>query len=109
MGFGNSVYETIRYGCGRPLYPHNNILGIACEVGAIGIVPFLIIIFVYIKILLKSIKNTNDPLLFGLSVGLFASFMAQHIFGLTHMNYISVSLWLVTGLSLAASEINKRS
>lgn len=108
VGFGNSQYEITKYVNIHQVTPHNNFLGIASELGLIGLIPFLLIIVICIKVALTGIKYAKDPLLLGLLVGLFGSFVAQHIFGLFHMNYVSVSLWLVTGLLLAGAKIAKK-
>lgn len=105
VGFGNYLYNISDYGFSGLMAPHNSFFGIAGEIGLFGLIAFIIILILFIKIVINGIRKTNDPQLRGLLIGLLGSFVGLQIMGLTHANYINVALWFIIGLSMASAKI----
>jgi O-antigen ligase len=108
VGYGMSKSRVCEYGAAQPNVPHNNFLGIACELGIVGLVPFVAIIVITVRGALRAIRRARDPATRNMLLGLLGAFTAQHVIGLTHANYVSVSLWLTTGLLIASDKIIER-
>lgn len=103
FGYGINSYEHIV----KEVYPHNIFLEILFFGGIFLFVPFMVIIYIYFKIVYKSLKYnfTNINLLSGLSVSLFY-FMQYNLSFALNTSYIAITsivLFLV-----GFSDLNKK-
>jgi len=116
LGTGPNTYDTAgrRYKVGNGLgfYPHNSYLRMGAEVGLLGLVSFLLFIFMFFKISLRRLKESNDgfcsPLLLGLLSGVFAfllhSFVDTNLYDLQLGNL----MWFIMGFAFAVQNyLNK--
>lgn len=110
VGFGNFKYEMISYGYGgvNLVGAHNTFVAIACELGLLGLVPFVIIVIVVIKNSLNGIRLAKNLRLKNLLIGLLGSFVGLLVMGLSHELYIHVLLWFLIGLLMAGANLAKR-
>ncbi len=88
-------------------YPHSNILMTMVQMGIIGLVPLLIILYKMIAVPLKRCADSTEMqriLLLGLS----ASNLGFFIQGLFTMNLHWSAIWFLSGISFALSQYNIR-
>jgi O-antigen ligase len=108
VGYDRSRFFLPEYGFFYSLCPHNNLLGVASELGIVGFIPFVSILFIAIKWALAGMRRTKDTLLHSLLVGLFGAFVVIQVVGLTHLNYVSVAMWFLTGLLVKAAALARK-
>lgn len=87
------------------LYPHNSYMQILSEIGIIGLLSFLSLIWKVFRIGLKTIYETNDKLLLGLlaclSASLVQSFFDVNLYALQ----LATLFWFILGLTVARIRI----
>jgi len=86
---------------GAPIDAHGFVQKILAEMGILGLISFLLILFfVFRKIYLAWRKEKNNYIIFGFLVSLIGLFGFQ----LFNTSYYVAKLWLIVGLALSASE-----
>jgi len=115
-GIGSFKYNSLRYqakffdqGDNRALYPygvadktHNEYLQLWAELGIIGLIIFIWLIFAYFNYGLKTLKREKDQYKQGIIIGLMGSVMAFLIDSIfwfpLHHSFTSFLFWLCLGL-----------
>ena len=115
-GIGSFKYNSLRYqakffdqGDNRALYPygvadktHNEYLQLGAELGIIGLIIFIWLIFAYFNYGLKILKREKDRYKQGVIIGLMGSVMAFLIDSIfwfpLHHSFTSSLFWLCLGL-----------
>ena len=115
-GIGSFQYNSLRYqakffdqGDNRALYPygvadktHNEYLQLAAELGIIGLIIFIWLIFAYFYYGLKILKREKERYKQGVIIGLMGSIMAFLIDSIfwfpLHHSFTSSLFWLCLGL-----------
>ena len=115
-GIGTFKYNSLRYqakffdqGDNRTIYPygvadktHNEFLQLAAELGIIGLIIFIWLIFAYFNYGLKILKREKDKYKQGIIIGLMGSVMAFLIDSIfwfpLHHSFTSSLFWLCLGL-----------
>tara|TARA_A100001037_G_C14994671_1_gene564226 strand:- start:71 stop:883 length:813 start_codon:yes stop_codon:yes gene_type:complete len=84
---------------------HILLLGIATEMGVICLTIYLTIIYLTIKRLLSTIKNTKFSDVKFIYVMFLATIIGQVTFGLTHFSLLNASFWLTVALAAVACKM----
>ena len=84
---------------------HILLLGIATEMGVICLTIYLTIIYLTIKRLLSTIKNTKFSDVKFIYVMFLATLIGQVTFGLTHFSLLNASFWLTVALAAVACKM----
>jgi O-antigen ligase len=108
VGYDKSRNYMEAHGLPYRLSPHSIFIGIASELGLLGLVPFLCILIITINKTLKGLKYARGTMMYGVLAGLFGAFAAYQINGLVHMSIAAASYWLVLSMLLAGSKISDR-
>jgi len=111
FGVGLNTYSIV--GRGYKInwggYPHNCYLQMAVEIGIVGLLSFLWIIFVIFRNSLKNLKIMNDPFLQLALLGALAGYYGFLVHSFFDTNFYSVQLgsllWLVMGIIIAVQRI----
>lgn len=93
-------------------YAHNCYLQMACDTGLIGLGGFLWVIYLYFISVIKALRKINDafynPILWGISIGIFA-FLIHSFFdtNLYSLNLVTL-FWVAIGASQSIIKIFER-
>ncbi len=116
IGLGSEAYNLIYpfYSYSGIVAPHshNLYLQIITENGILGIISFVVIIFVYYKAVISTVIKTNNKMLKATSVGLAAGmfgYLVQGMFDNVWYNYrIVFMFYIITALTICAVNISKK-
>ncbi len=88
------------------MYPHNSYLQMTAEIGWLGLLAFLGVIFMFFKTGLQYFNQRKDTLVLGLLSGMLAFLI--HAFFDTHLYSLQlvVLFWYMLGLTIAAINVN---
>jgi len=111
VGVGLNTYSIV--GRGYKInwggYPHNCYLQMAVEIGIVGLLSFLWIVFVIFRKSIKNLKRINSRFLHFLLLGVLAGHGGFLIHSFFDTNFYSVQLgslmWLLMGLIVAIQKI----
>lgn len=94
-------------------YAHNCYLQMAAETGVVGLVSFLLFVIALILKGLRSLKNSKDPLLYSLILGIDMGLVAFLVHSFVDTNLYSLNLaalfWLFAGFLLAVIKLTESS
>jgi putative inorganic carbon (hco3(-)) transporter len=90
------------------IYPHNSFLQMSAETGLLGILAFLLVVYVFFKTGLGLLKKNKDYLVLGLLSGILGFLV--HAFFDTHLYSLQlvVLFWYMLGLTMAVMGLGSR-
>jgi len=84
------------------LTPRNIYLGSACELGFLGLVPFLIPTYSLLRSMAVACRKTKAPELKQLIACILGSLAGHLSMGMFHMSHINATFWIMASLDGSA-------
>jgi O-antigen ligase len=86
--------------------PHSTYLGLAAEIGLLGLLSFLGIIILFLKYMYDIYKNSREQYLSNLALGIFASTVGILVQGIAMDVQNLRHLWFILGLGIALKNLS---
>lgn len=114
FGFGHLPFKSVidqHIKSIAPYHSHNTVLQTIAEMGIVGLIIFMSLVFILFKYAIKKLAKGEDKYIRIMSIGILSGLSALLIHGLVenilYMPRIITTFWLLVGLIVTLVKINK--